>query len=273
MTKGIILGGGTGKRLWPTTKLINKHFLNIYNKPMIYYPLSILILNKIKEILIICNQQDIKQYKKLLGNGKNLGIKIFYKIQKKANGIVGAMSESEKFVKRSNFLLMLGDNFFYGNDLIKNISEIIENKITPAIFTYNVSNYKSFGIVEHDKKLNVKKIHEKPKKKFSNKAVLGMYYLDCKAFSFSKKLKKSKRGEYEITDLLNLYLQKKNKIAHHHLGRGVTWFDMGTYDDYINASLFVKIIEERQNLKIGCIYEAAYVSGFINKKKFDAIKK
>ncbi len=269
MTKGIILGAGTGKRLWPTTKIINKHFLNIYNKPMIFYPLSILILNKIKDVLIVCNQEDQKQYKKILQNGKQLGINISYQIQRKANGIVGALLECEKFINKNNYLLMLGDNFFYGNDLIKNISNIIKNDKTPSVFTYNVSSFQNFGIIEYDKKKNIKKIHEKPKKNFSNHAVLGMYYLDYNSLVYGKKLKKSKRGEYEISDLLNFYLYKKKKINFHHLGRGVTWFDMGTYDDYLNASIFVKIIEERQNLKIGSINEAAFLCGFIDKKQFD----
>lgn len=269
MTKGIILGAGTGKRLWPITKLINKHFLNIYNKPMIFYPLSILILNKIKDVLIVCNKEDLKNYKKLLQNGEQLGINISYKIQKKANGIVGALLECESFIDKKNFLLMLGDNFFYGNELIQNITNIINNNKTPSIFTYNVSNFMNFGIVEYDQKKKIKKIHEKPKKNFSNNAVLGMYYLDYNSIVYGKKLKKSKRGEYEISDLLNFYIKMKKKINSYHLGRGVTWFDMGTYDDYINASLFVKIIEERQNLKIGSINEAAFLSGFINKKQFN----
>ena len=272
MIKGIILGAGTGKRLWPTTKLINKHFLNIYNKPMIYYPLSILILSKIKDVLIVCNRNDLKNYKKLFQDGKQLGIKISYKIQKKANGIVGAMQECENFIKKDNFLLMLGDNFFYGNNLINNIQEILKKNVVPSVFTHTVSKPESFGIAEYDKYNNIKKIHEKPKKNYSNHAVLGMYFLDHKAIAYSKQLKTSKRGEYEIADLLNIYLKKKDKIKNYHLDRGVTWFDMGTYDDYLNASLFVKIIEERQNLKIGDVYEAAYLSGFIDKKKFNEIK-
>tara|TARA_B100001175_G_scaffold315913_1_gene328526 strand:+ start:3563 stop:4384 length:822 start_codon:yes stop_codon:yes gene_type:complete len=273
MTKGIILGAGTGKRLWPITKLINKHFLNIYNKPMIYYPLSILILNNVRDILIVCNKDDLKNYKILLRNGEQLGIKITYKIQKKANGIVGAMMDCEKFIGKDNFLLMLGDNFFYGNDLNRNISKIIEDNNTPTVFTYNVSNYMNFGIVEYSKNKTIKKIHEKPNKQYSNNAVLGMYYLDKNAFFYGKKLKKSKRGEYEISDLFNIYLKNKKKIYSHHLGRGFTWFDMGTYDDFINASLFVKIIEERQNLSIGSINEAAFVTGLIDRKKFNEIEK
>lgn len=272
MIKGIILGAGTGKRLWPSTKLINKHFLNIYNKPMIYYPLSILILCNIKDVLIVCNRNDLKNYKKLFYNGKKLGIKISYKIQKKANGIVGAMQESENFIKKSKFLLLLGDNFFYGNNLIKNIQEVLKNNVTPSIFTHSVSKPENFGIAEYDKYNNIKKIHEKPKKNYSNHAVLGMYFFDHKAIAHSKKLKISKRGEYEIADLLNIYLKKKNNIKNNYFDRGVTWFDMGTYDDFLNASLFVKIIEERQNLKIGDIYEAAYLNGLIDKKKFNENK-
>ncbi len=273
MTKGIILAAGTGKRLLPITKIINKHLLIVYNKPMIYYPLSVLILNNIKDILIVCNKEDKSNYKQLLQNGQNLGIKITYKIQKRPNGIVGAMLECERFIGKSNIMLILGDNFFYANDLIKNISNIINNNITPTIFTYRVSKYMNFGIVEYGKNKKIKKIHEKPKKKYSSNAVLGMYYLDYNSIKYAKKIKKSKRGEYEISDLLNNYLKNKKNINSHQFGRGLTWFDMGTHDDYINASLFVKIIEERQNLKIGSIYEAAYLSGFINKNKLNEIEK
>ncbi len=267
MTKGIILAGGAGKRLYPATKLINKHLMNIYNKPMIYYPLSILILNKIKDILVVCNKEDLKNYKKLLSNGQHLGIKITYKVQGNYNGIVGALLKCEEFIKNEKFLLMLGDNFFYGNDLINIISEVLTKKYSPTIFTYHVSNYRNFGIVEYTKS-KIKKIHEKPKKSFSNLAVLGMYYLDAKSIKFAKKMKKSKRGEFEITDLLNTYIRNKIPLNDIKLGRGVTWFDMGTFEDYLNASLFVKIIEQRQNLKIGSITEAAYLSKFINYKKF-----
>lgn len=270
MTKGIILAGGAGKRLYPTTKLINKHLLNIYNKPMIYYPLSILILNKIKDILIVCNKEDLKNYKKLLSNGNQLGLKISYKIQGNYNGIVGALLKCEKFIDNKNFLLILGDNFFYGNDLTNIVTKVLNKKLSPTIFTYHVSNYKNFGIAEYYKN-KVKKIHEKPNKKYSNLAVLGMYFLDAKSIKFAKKLKKSKRGEYEITDLLNVYIKNGIELNDIKLGRGVTWFDMGTFDDFLNASQFVKIIEERQNLKIGSISEASYLSNFINYKKFKSL--
>ena len=261
MTIGVILGGGSGSRLYPTTKLINKHFLNVYNKPMIYYPLSILILNKIKDIIIVCNEGDLKNYNILFGNGKKLGIKITYSIQENADGISGALMTCEKYIKKKNFLLMLGDNFFYGNDLIKLTSDMIKKK-KPTLFSYNVSDHKSFGIIEYKKKA-IKKIHEKPVKKFSSRAVVGMYYLNKKAFEFIKMLKKSKRGEYEITDLLNMYFKKNLKLNEIHLGRGITWFDMGSYDDFINASSFIKIIEERQNLKIGSVEQAAKLVKFI----------
>jgi glucose-1-phosphate thymidylyltransferase len=267
--KGIILAGGKGSRLFPITKIISKQLLPIYDKPMIFYPLSLLMLLKIREILIITNPENINLYKKLLGDGKYIGMKISFKIQKSANGIAEAINIGNKFIKDDNFCLILGDNFFYGDSLIKDISTFINNS-KPFVILKEVLNPERYGVAKFDRSGKLVDIIEKPKKYISNFAVTGFYFYDNNAKKLVKKIKKSKRGELEITDLNKIYI-KNNDLSFLKLGAGTTWFDAGTYDSYLNASQFVSSIQNRNNEKIGCIEEIAFLNSWINKKKFHII--
>lgn len=262
MTKGVILAAGRGSRLFPVTKYINKHLLPVNDKPMIFYPLSILMLAGVKEILIIVNPGDIKNYKILLGDGTSLGIKIKYKIQFKPNGIAEALKISRIFLKKDNFFLILGDNFFYGQYLQKFLMEAQQNKNKANIFAYPVHDTKNYGIVTIKNK-KVINIVEKPKKTKSNLAVTGLYYFPNDVIKIYNSLKPSKRGELEITDVNNILI-KKNKIKISIFGRGFTWLDMGTYENLLETGLFIQTIEKRQGLKLGVLEEIAYKQGFIN---------
>jgi glucose-1-phosphate thymidylyltransferase len=263
---GIILAGGLGTRLYPITKCISKHLLPIYDKPMIYYPLSTLMLLGIKNILIVVKDEDLYLFKKLLGKGSHLGINIKYQIQDKPNGIAEALIISKKFTKSKQICLILGDNIFYGSRLIKKLSEISRsNKNT--IITYAVKNPKEYGILELDKKKKIKNILEKPIFPKSNLAVTGMYFYENEVIKFVEKQKPSRRNELEITDL-NQTLLKKKKLNYLHLDRGNAWLDAGTIDSYIEASTVISIMEKRQGLNIGSIEEAAYRNGWISKKDF-----
>jgi len=248
-TKGIILAGGYGTRLRPTTKIISKHLLPLYDKPMIYYPLSTLILAGIKKILLISDKSNIHNYKKLLGNGKKYGINIEYEEQVKPEGIAQSFLIGETFIKNSNCTLILGDNFFYGHKLSDKIK--IKTLDGAKIFLHPVKNPNNYGVpkIENNK---IKKIYEKPKKFISNYAVTGLYQYDKNVAKYVKTLKKSKRGEYEITDLNNIYL-KKGKLKYEILGKGYTWLDAGTFDDLLDASLYVRTIQQRQGILIGNI--------------------
>lgn len=269
-TKGIILAGGLGSRLFPLTKSFSKHLLAIYNKPMIYYPLSVLMMANIRDILIIVNPGEIKLFKKILGKGEDLGINIQYKIQDKPSGLVDAFKIGKNFLGKSNCYLILGDNFFYGNKLYDILDNVTNNGRT-TIFTYNVEKPEKFGIVE---KINNKLTFlEKPKKTKSNKAIVGLYFYDSNVCLLAKKIKKSKRGELEITDLNKLYL-KMDKISVVELPRGIAWLDTGTKEDMLDCSNYVKIIEERQGYKIACLEEIALRKKWINKKNIiKSIKK
>jgi glucose-1-phosphate thymidylyltransferase len=264
--KGIILAGGKATRLYPITKGVCKQMLPVFDKPMIYYPLSVLMLAGIREILIISTAQDTPRFKNLLSDGRNLGIKLTYTIQKEPRGIAESLIIGEKFIGNDNVALILGDNIFYGHNLTDLLQEGTSLKEGAVIFGYCVKNPARYGVIEFDKRGNVVSIEEKPKKPKSNYAVCGLYFYDNSVVEIVKKLRPSKRGELEITSVNNEYL-KKGRLKVILLGRGYAWLDTGTYDALIDASIFIKTVEERQGLKIGCIEEIAYKMNYINKKQ------
>lgn len=270
--KGIILAGGKGTRLFPSTKIISKQLIPVYDKPMIYYPLSTLMEAGIREILIISDEHNIVFYEELFGDGKHLGLSLTYKVQKKPNGIAEAFIIGEDFINGQNVALILGDNIFYGQELLKTLEEASELEEGALIFGYWVSNPESYGVIEIDNKGNVVSIEEKPKKPKSNYAIPGLYFYDHTVVEIAKSLKPSKRGELEITDVHKAYL-KKGKLKVKLLGRGVAWLDSGTHDNLVEASMFIKTIEKRQGLKIGCIEEIALKKDFISKEDFKNIIK
>ena len=270
--KGIILAGGTGTRMSPLTKAVNKQLLPIYDKPLIFYPLSILMLAKIKDILIIVNKGQLSQYKKLIPNGKNLGIKITYKEQDKPRGLPDAFVLGESFIGKENVAMILGDNFFYGQNLTKKLLECAKIKDGAKVLLHNVQKPELFGVAKVDKNNQIITIKEKPKKYVSNLAITGLYFFDNKVVNYSKSLKPSKRGEVEITDLLIKY-KDKNKLFADFIGRGGAWLDTGSIDDYYKTIAFVQAIENRQGLKIACIEEIALLNKWIGRKQImDAIK-
>jgi glucose-1-phosphate thymidylyltransferase len=262
--KGIILAGGTGSRLSPATKAVNKQLMLLYDKPVIYYPLSVLMLSGIKDILIIVNNGQINNFKKLLGNGKNFGIKINYLEQNKPTGIPEAFIIGEKFINKENVALILGDNFFYGQSLgenLKNISK--EFKTGCNIFLKKVKNPSQFGVAQI-KQNKIIKIIEKPKNKISNEAITGLYFFDKNVSKFCKTLKKSKRGETEITDLIKKY--KNYRIKFTKLGIGSIWSDTGTVEDMHEVSKYIASIDRIQNFKIACLEEIALIKNWISRK-------
>jgi glucose-1-phosphate thymidylyltransferase len=261
--KGIILAGGNGTRLYPITKSISKHLLPIYDKPMIYYPLSILMLAGIRDILIITTPHDIEQYKKLLLDGKQWGINISYTIQKTPDGIAQSFILAEKFIGNDSVALILGDNIFYGHGMTKLLEKSSELNEGAIIFGYHVNDPKRFGVVQFDTHGKVISIEEKPINPKTNYAVTGLYFYDNKVIEISKKIKPSNRGELEITDINKIYLQQNN-LTVELLGRGYTWFDSGTHTSLLEASKFIETVEKRQNLKIACIEEIAYTKGYID---------
>jgi glucose-1-phosphate thymidylyltransferase len=265
ITKAIILAGGKGTRLSPLTKVLNKQLLPLYDKPLIFYPLSVLMLAGIKEILIITNRGETNLFKKILGNGENLGIKIFYKEQKKPNGLPEAFIIGEKFIKNQSVALILGDNFFYGQGFTNRIKEKIRENRGATIFTYIVNNPKDYGIIELDKNNKIKNILEKPKKTKSRLAITGFYLFDKNVINFSKQLKPSKRKELEIVDLIKKYFKKKTLDAEF-MGRGSAWLDTGNVQNLNETAQFISSIERRQGLKIGCLEEIAYINKWISKK-------
>ena len=266
ITKGIILAGGTGSRMSPLTKAINKQLLPIYDKPLIFYPLSILMLAKIKDILIIVNKGQVEQYKKLIPNGDNLGIKITYKEQDKPRGLPDAFILGEKFINNKNVAMILGDNFFYGQNLSSILLKSAKIKEGAGILLHKVQNPELFGVAKMDKDKKIISIKEKPKKFISNDAITGLYFFDKNVVNYSKKLKPSKRGELEIIDLLMMY-KNKNKLRANFIGRGGAWLDTGSIDDYYKTIAFVQAVENRQGLKIACIEEIALLNKWINKEK------
>ena len=263
--KGIILAGGAGTRMSPLTKAINKQLLPIYDKPLIYYPLSVLMLSGIRDVLIIVNKGQLNQFKKILPNGNNLGIKITYAEQKYPRGLPDAFIVGRKFIGESNVALILGDNFFYGQSLTKKLRECVKLNKGATVILHPVSNPSSYGVANINKKNKITRIIEKPKKFFSNLAVTGLYFFDNNVVNYSQSLKPSKRKEIEIVDLLNTY-KKKNKLSAEFLGRGGAWLDTGSIKDFYDTSAFVSALENRQGLKIACLEEIAFKNKWINKK-------
>ena len=264
--KGIILAGGMGTRMSPLTKAVNKQLLPIYDKPLIYYPLSLLMLSKIKNILIIVNKGQLNQFRKIIPNGNNLGIKITYKEQDKPRGLPDAFILGEKFIEKDNVALILGDNFFYGQNLQSMLLKCSKLKNGARILIHPVSNPELYGVAKLNNKNRIILLKEKPKKFISKFAITGFYFFDNKVISYAKKLKPSKRNELEIIDLLKKYKNSKNLYADY-VGRGGAWLDTGSIDDFYKASSFVSAIESRQGLKIACLEEIALNNKWINKKE------
>ena len=264
--KAIILAGGLGTRMSPLTKAVNKQLLPLYDKPLIFYPLSILMLANIKNILIIVNKGQLNTFRKILPEKNNLGIKIQYAEQKKPRGLPDAFIIGKKFIEKDNVALVLGDNFFYGQSLTKNLKKNLIFSKGARIFLHPVKNPQRYGVAYLNKKKKILKLLEKPNKPKSNLAVTGIYFFDNKVVEFSKKLKASKRGELEIIDLLNIY-KKKNNLKAEFIGRGGAWLDTGNVKDYYDASNFISTIENRQGLKIACLEEIAFNNGWISKNE------
>ena len=262
--KGIILSGGLGTRMSPLTKAVNKQLLPIYDKPLIYYPLSILMLAGIKYILIIVNKGQLSQFKKILPEKNNFGIKISYREQSKPKGLPDAFLIGEKFIGKENIALILGDNFFYGQSLTKKLKECTKIKSGAKVFLHPVKDPSLYGVATINKNNKIIKILEKPKSSKSNLAVTGLYFFDNKVIKLSKSLKTSSRNELEITDLLNCY-RRKNQLKAEFIGRGGTWLDTGNIEDFYSTSNFVSVLENRQGLKIACLEEIAFNNNWISK--------
>ncbi len=269
--KGILLAGGSGSRLHPVTKVISKQILPLYDKPMIYYSISVLMMSGIRDILIISTPRDIIFFKNLFGNGKKFGLKLNYAIQEQPKGIAQALIIGEKFIDRSPFALMLGDNFFYGNNLEEILVSSSKKNIS-TIFAYEVKDPTRYGIIYSDKFGKPIKIIEKPKKPKSNFAVTGLYFFENEAIQIAKSLKPSKRGELEITDVNKFFLAKK-KLRVQYLSRGFAWLDTGTFESFFEASQLIRTIENRQGIKIGCIEEISMNKGWLKNSEIEQIIK
>tara|TARA_Y100000768_G_scaffold374983_1_gene345315 strand:+ start:456 stop:1322 length:867 start_codon:yes stop_codon:yes gene_type:complete len=272
INKAIILAGGMGTRMSPLTKAVNKQLLPIYDKPLIFYPLSILMLAKIRDILIIVNKGQLNQYRKILPDGKRLGINITYKEQTYPKGLPDAFLLGEKFINNKNVALILGDNFFYGQNLTSKLINCSKLKSGAKVILHKVIKPELFGVAKTSKSGKITSIKEKPKKYISDLAITGLYFFDKKVVEYAKKLKPSSRNELEITDLLKIYLKKK-KLSSDILGRGGAWLDTGSIEDFYKTSAFVSAIENRQGFKIACIEEIAFNNSWIGKKDIlDAIQ-
>lgn len=270
--KGIILAGGAGTRLYPITQVVCKQLLPVYDKPMIYYPLSILMLAGIRDILIISTPQDIPFFEKLLGDGSHIGISLSYAVQTEPRGLADAFIVGADFIGDDRVCLILGDNIFYGNNLQEILQHAVKNEGCATVFGYYVNDPERYGVVEFDDNRNVISIEEKPEKPKSNFAVVGLYFYDNDVVRIAKSIKPSPRGEIEITDVNREYL-KAGKLQVELMGRGIAWLDTGTHSSMIEAALFVKTIEDRQGLKIASIEEIAYKMGFIDAKQLEKIAK
>jgi len=264
--KGIVLAGGSGSRLYPLTVPVSKQLLPVYDKPMIYYPISILLLAGIREILIISTPEDLPNYKKLLGTGEELGIEFVYREQPHPGGLAEAFIFGEEFIGKDSVCLILGDNIFYGQGLKEKIQMAARMKKGATIFGYCVKNPQNYGVAEFDKDMNVISLEEKPKKPKSNCVITGLYFYDNDVIDIAKNLKPSDRGELEITDVNKNYL-RKNKLNLILLGRGMAWLDTGTHESLMDASNYIEVIEKRQGLKIACLEEIAHRMGFIDINK------
>jgi glucose-1-phosphate thymidylyltransferase len=268
--KGIILAGGYGTRLYPITNVISKQLLPVYDKPMIYYPLSVLMLAGIQDILIISTPEDLNNFKQLLGNGKNFGINISYEIQKKPEGLAQAFIIGEKFIEKSSVCMVLGDNIFYGQGFSTILEKVISRTSGATTFAYQVKKPENFGVVEFDNNQKVISIEEKPINPKSNYAITGLYFYDNDVIEIAKKIKPSKRGELEITSINQMYLDN-NKLNVELLGRGFAWLDTGTHESLLEAGSFIQTIENRQGLKVACLEEIAYNQGWLNKNEVSSI--
>jgi glucose-1-phosphate thymidylyltransferase len=266
--KGIILAGGKATRLYPVTRGICKQLLPVYDKPMIYYPLSVLMLAGIRDILIISTPDALPRFRDLLGTGKEYGLRLKFAVQKEPRGLADAFLVGEKFIGKDRVSLVLGDNIFFGHGLVEVLNQAIRREEGATVFGYYVRDPQRYGVIEFDSTKRVLSIDEKPRKPKSNWAVTGLYFYDNNVVQIAKTIKPSARGEIEITDVNNAYL-KKQMLHVELMGRGFAWLDTGTYDSLIDSSLFIKTIEDRQGLKIGCVEEIAYRMGFINEQQLD----
>jgi glucose-1-phosphate thymidylyltransferase len=264
--KGIVLAGGSGTRLYPLTKSISKQLLPVYDKPMIYYPLSVLMLAGIKDILVISTPIDTPRFEQLLGDGKDIGLNISYEIQHSPDGLAQAFIIGEKFIGKDNVALVLGDNIFYGQGFSPLLERVVNNNGGATVFGYQVKDPERFGIVNFDHNKKVSSIEEKPKNPKSNYAITGLYFYDNDVIEIAKSIKPSLRGELEITDINKVYLEK-GKLNVEFFGRGFAWLDTGTHKSLLEASQFIETIEQRQGLKIACLEEIAYRKGYINKEQ------